>query len=251
MQARLLTLSLMALAATEAAHAHVTVAASSPAIAGKTYEVTLNIPHGCAGKDTYKIEVNIPTGFMLARPVDAAFGKAAVTKAPLATPYVSHGTTYTEDVSKITWINPSVEADASGGVDTKLYKVSFRGTLPNTPFTKIFFPTVQTCHNGDAGDLTEAWVGTDSGEHDHSSSASTSVDPAPSLFIYPARQPGWNKYTVNQHVHDLSVFNDAEIVWAGNSAYSVNEVIKAIILQDESVAELDAIHPGTEIWVKY
>jgi len=56
---------------------------------------------------------------------------------------------------------------------------------------------------------------------------------------------------VDQHVHDLTVFKDAAIVWAGTAAYSPNAHIMGLIQQEPDTQVLDAIHPGTEIWVKY
>ena len=56
------------------------------AVAGKSYELVLAVPHGCAytkadgsaaEADTYKVEIAIPVGFTGARPiVDGVFGKA-------------------------------------------------------------------------------------------------------------------------------------------------------------------------------
>ena len=48
-------------------------------------------------------------------------------------------------------------------------------------------------------------------------------EPAPALTVLPARQPGWNKYTVPVAVADLKpLFADAQIVWKDSAAYSAN-----------------------------
>jgi uncharacterized protein YcnI len=57
---RSVLLILVCTAGTAAAHPHIT---SGPAFANKSGQlVTFGISHGCAGKDTVKIEVTIPTG---------------------------------------------------------------------------------------------------------------------------------------------------------------------------------------------
>jgi uncharacterized protein YcnI len=236
--------SALTLLASHALQAHVSVdTANGPAIAGKSYLVTLNLPHGCSGSDTYKIEVEIPSGFKLSRPVDSEFGAATITKETLAVPFVMHGKNYEEDVTKITWEKPESEIKAS---DTHLYRVSFRSTLPDTPFATAYLKTTQTCKMPDGSTEKLEWVGT-GGHDDHSATLS----PAPAMFIYPARTPGWNQYTVSEHVHDLSIFKDAEIVWAGTEAYSPNANTSTLIEQDADTQTLQMIHPGTDIWVKY
>lgn len=222
------------------ASAHVTVnGAGVVPTANKTFEATLNVPHGCgddAGNhfDTQRVETTIPTDFVSVLPVDATFGKATVIK------------NETGAVTKIVWAKTEAEVLPA---DDHFYKLTFRGKLPDKPFTKIAFPTVQHCIGTNGVALTSEWTATEDGEHDHN--APNAENPAPTLFIYPARSPGWNKYTVNEHVHDLSVFADAEIVWAGTAAYSANAITLDLIKADTSVTVLDAIHPGTEIWVKY
>jgi hypothetical protein len=76
-------------------------------------------------------------------------------------------------------------------------------------------------------------------------------EPAPALVILPARSPGWNKFTVTNKVTDLSIFKDAQIVWAGDAAYSGNPATADQIKSEEGVTELKEIAAGTEIWVKF
>ncbi len=245
MKKSLYALGSLALLAAACAQAHVSVdSANGPAIAGKSHIITLNVPHGCDGADTYKIEVEIPLEFRLSRPVDSEFGVATITKESLATPFVSHGKTYAEDVRKITWEKPE---SAIKGSDTHLYRVSFRTTLPNTPFATTYLKTTQTCKMPDGSTAKLEWIGTGS----HAEHGATNASPAPALVIYPARAPGWNQYTVNEHLHNMAVFKDAEIVWAGTKAYSSNAFTTSLIQKDTSLETLEMIHPGTEIWVKY
>ena len=214
------------------AYAHVSVA-NGPHFSGKRSVITLNVPHGCEGSDTYRIEVDLPEGLTGTRPMDNSFGKATIEK------------DNEDNVVKLIWtkIDGALLDD-----DTHLYQVTFRGMLEINPFTTAYFPTVQFCRSSDGVESTNEWVGISAG-HNHGGGAETK--PAPAMMVYPERYVGWNVYTIDEHVHDLSVFADAEIVWVGNSAYSANPNTRAQIENDASVDLLDAIHPGTEVWVKY
>ncbi|WNG35628.1 YcnI family protein [Archangium minus] len=222
-----------------AAEAHISVGAPGPAIAGTTQELTFNVGHGCDGADTYSIEVRIPDGVTAVRPLNSEFGKAVVKRDES-----------TNKVTSVTWTKPS-SADVLPG-DTHFYKLTLRAMLPNQPFTTVFFPTIQHCRAADGTESIVEWVGT-SGGHDHLQRADTTpaANPAPALTVLPARTPGWNKYTVDQHVHDMAVFKDAQIVWAGNAAYSPSAHTLSLIEKEPNTQVLQAIHPGTDIWVKY
>lgn len=219
------------------AHAHVSIS-SGPAFAGAPYEATFNISHGCEGADTFQVEVRIPDGVVAVRPMDSVFGKAVVVKDP------GDG-----KVKAVVWTKAPADVLPE---DSQLYKFTLRATLPDAPFTTLFFPTIQHCRKADGTESMVQWVGATTG-HDHDASGGTppAEEPAPALFVLPQRSPGWNRYTVGQHVHDLTVFADAQIVWAGNAAYSPNPSVQELIAQEPDTQPLTVIHPGTEIWVKY
>ncbi|OZG72592.1 hypothetical protein BTA51_15040 [Hahella sp. CCB-MM4] len=214
--------------------AHVSVT-SKTAFAGSYYEATLAVPHGCDGDDTYKVVMTIPGTFGKVRAIHSSFGPSSIET-------IMDGETITSYT--VTWERSGNVSEA----DTESYNFGFRTKLPDTPFTSIHFPTVQYCRDDETlEESTSEWVGTAGHDHD-----STSDElPAPSLFIYPKRYPGWNQYTVDEHIHDLSVFDDAEIVWFGTSAYSSNPVTMEMIRADGNAGVLEQIHPGSEIWVKY
>lgn len=212
--------------------AHVNIT-SETAYAGSHYETEFAIPHGCEGSDTLQVELSLPANFTGIRAIDSTFGPATLEKD-------SDG-----NILKIVWMKSENDLHAS---DSHAYNFAFRSTLPDTPFVTYYFPTIQTCKTQDGVELKNEWVGT--GGHDHSNTDSNTL-PAPSMMVYPKRFPGWNKYAVDQHVHDLTVFADAEIVWMGDSAYSANPETMALIEADDSVSTLVEIHPGSEIWVKY
>ncbi|AKF86901.1 hypothetical protein MFUL124B02_35595 [Myxococcus fulvus 124B02] len=222
-----------------AAQAHIGTSGAGPAIEGTSYEVQFTVGHGCSGADTYRLQIRIPEGVTSVRPLDSQFGKAVVEKDASG------------NVKSITWTRTSAAEVLAA--DTHAHRVSLRARMPNTPFAMVYFPTTQTCRDAQGQETTVEWVGT-SGDHQHGTEDAGSepqAEPAPAVFIYPARTPGWNKYTVQEHVHDLSVFKDALIVWSGKSAYSANPVTKELIASEPDTTPLTEIHPGTEIWVKY
>ena len=203
------------------------------AYAGSHYETEFTVPHGCNGSDTQQVELSIPSGITGIRPLDSTFGPATIESN-------AEG-----NITKLIWTKSEGDLHSS---DSHAYNFSFRSKLPDTPFTTYYFPTIQSCKTQEGQELEAEWVGT--GDHHHSS-IDSSVLPAPKIMIFPKRFPGWNKYTVNQHVHDLTVFSDAEIVWMGGSAYSANPETMALIEADANVNILVEIHPDSIIWVKY
>ena len=211
------TVTALLFVAVQTAQAHVSFVANT-AYAGKSYIATANIPHGCEDingikYDTIKIEISIPPEFTGVRPADSAFGVASVEK-DLA-----------GNVTKLTWTKSAPELLE----DTNFIQVSFRGTLPNAPFTTLELETTQTC----AGATTKTWSGLD----------------VPKLRILPARAPGWNKYTAQTAMDAATLatfFSDAVIVWYGNAAYSANPVTDGLITN-----KLTDIPLGADFWVKY
>lgn len=232
---------LAASAFSTSAVAHVSVV-SAPSIANKTGIVELAVPHGCTvGEthlDTLRIEVIIPASLTSLRPVYGALGNVAI----------STETTETGTVTKLIWRKP---AESDLGDDTHYYSVQFRARMPNAPFTKIALPTTQYCQHGEE-EVSVSWSDVSNSEHDHDSTT-VSANPAPMLMIYPARAPGWNQYTTadDQHLHDMGIFNDAEIVWWNDAAYSSNPVTQAMIEADADVSTLSEIHNNATFWVKY
>lgn len=232
------------------------------ALAGKSYELVLAVPHGCAytaqgggaaEADTYKVEVTIPAGFTGVRPIlDGVFGKPALTKNEAAA------------VTKMTWTKSE---QLNSAADDQSYRIALRGTAPNAPFTVVQFNTKQFCKNPLGGDdLVVDW----------SNYGAPASNQSPKVKIYPTRTPGWNKYNLaaNNEKHALAdvralltdFFSEAQIVWLmpgtnnGRGAYSANtnttEQIRALATKDSTVYELSAretvmIHSTDDIWAKF
>lgn len=212
-------------AATASAHVSITSGAAS---ANTSQEVSFGVGHGCerpggGTADTIKLTIDIPAGVTSVRPVPNAFGKVTVAGG-------ANGTS-------VTW------EKAPGDVlpaDTSYYKLTIRLKAPNAPFTKVYFPVHQWC---DGVAAPTEWVGTPGSD--------AGASPAAELVVVPARQPGWNKYTIPADLKDLSFFKDALIVWKGSAAYSANPITLAQIKAEPGVVELTELKANDEVWVRY
>lgn len=204
--------------------AHVGVA--GPATAGKSEIVTFTVGHGCATDDTVRVEILIPEAVTAVRALPSSFGEAEIEKDA------------TGRVTSVAWTK-----DSAREADDHYYSFSIRIAVPDEPFTGLPFPTTQTCRDAEDNESAHEWHEPPGGDPD--------LDPAPVLRILPVRYPGWNKLTVTNVITDLSFFNDAQIVWQGNAAWSANPTTKELIKNEEDVDELKSIDAGATIWVKY
>ncbi|MDO8328857.1 MAG: DUF1775 domain-containing protein [Fluviicoccus sp.] len=221
-----LTILSYALLHAGAAFAHASFVTST-GTAGKSMVATLNVPHGCEDAnakqyDSYKVEISIPAEFGGVRPMSAVFGKAGVLKD-------GNG-----NVTKLVWTKTDSDILAD---DSQLYQFTFRGTMPGTAFKSVAFTTVQYCRDGSGNELTQTWSGAD----------------APTLRTVPGRTPGWNKYITPVALDltgaDKSFLSDAQIVWSGKSAWSINPLTLGLI--QKKGLELKQVPANTEILVKY
>jgi len=211
------------------AQAHVSIA-SGPAFANVSQEVAFGVGHGCAGADTVRVQVEIPAGVSSVRPEPSDFGQVDVE------------TDATGAVVSVTWTKSDENVlDA----DTQYYKLLLRLKAPNEPFSIAYLPAHQTCRAADGSETTVDWVGIDEPAH-------STIEPAPALYILPARFPGWNEFTVDTAIDDLEgFFGDAVIVWSGTKAFSINPATTQLIGGTADVSALTAIAAGERIWVKY
>ena len=210
------------------AFAHVSIT-SGPTFAGGRQVLTFGTGHGCEGADTVSIEVSIPEEVVELRPVYAPGFETTVT---------------TNDamlVTKVKW-----SKDEAREADDTYYAFGLRITVPDMPFKTLVFPAKQTCRAADGTETVVDWavLPEDIVEGEEG-------EPAPTLVVLPAHKNGWNKVTVPSKLEDLSIFDDAQIVWSGDAAYSSNETTKELIASEADVTELTEIAAGAEIWVKY
>ena len=226
--AAMLTSALLAVPA--AAFAHVSLA--GPGYAGKSQVLVFSIGHGCTGADTISLEIMLPEELSSVRAMPGAFGDLKVNA--------------DEDgvVSSVVW-----SKDDARDADELFYQFSLRAKLPDAPFTTLLFPATQVCRAADGTETTVKWAAT--AEEVAAAKEGEEPEPAPTLVILPARAPGWNKYEAKDAIDDLSIFDDAEIVWVGDAAYSANPTTMELIADESDVNVLTKIKAGAEIWVKY
>lgn len=202
------------------AHVH----AEGPAFAGTTQELSFGVGHGCSGADTMKVVLEIPAEVTTVRAANGNLGTASVQK--------DSGTGL---VTSVTWQKDVSQVLAT---DDNFYNLNIRIKVPNAPFSMLHFVAHQTCRAADGTETTVNWDGTE--------------QEAPEVLVLPARQPGWNKYTVPAAVSDLSMyFGDAAIVWKGTAAWSPNANTTAQIAATKGVTALSSLAANDEVWVKY
>ncbi len=205
------------------AFAHITVA--SPVYAGARGQLlTFSVGHGCTGADTIGVLVHLPEAITTVRAVPGPFGEATVATSSAGIPL------------SVEWTKA-----AARPADDQFYQFQIRINVPDTPFQTLYFHATQTCRAATGEVTTVEWEALPGEEG----------EPAAALQILPPRFPGWNKVMVAAQMDDLTVFDDAQIVWAGSSAYSSNPATKELIEAETDVETLTSIPAATEIWVKY
>ncbi|MFO7179223.1 MAG: YcnI family protein [Pseudomonadota bacterium] len=220
--------SLLALFSASGASAHVTIS-SGPATAGAIEKIVFGVGHGCSGADTASVTIEMPPGVGSVRPIpSSALDGLAIERDD------------SDTVVSVTWERRTSAVLAS---DMAFYELAVQLRVPNQPFTTLFFPTHQTCLGPDGEPSTVHWVGVDD---------TPGVEPAPALFVMPARYPGWNRFTVPADVADLfAFFSDAVIVWRGEAAFSANPTLAELLRQTSGVESLETLSVGDVVWVRY
>lgn len=218
-----ITLALAGFLVPAVAGAHASIS-SGPATANRSQKITFSVGHGCEGADTVGIRVPIPAGVTSVRALDSSFG------API------FETDVDGNVTAVSWRKPNAEALPE---DRAYYEFVIRVRVPDAPFTRIAFPVEQTCYSEAGGEVQVDWAGED----------------APQLIVVPARQSGWNSYTLPAAIVEDDMptyFGDALIVWKGTAAYSPNPNIAALIATTMGVTALTGdLSSGDQLWVRY
>ncbi|MCR4265612.1 DUF1775 domain-containing protein [Nitratireductor sp. ZSWI3] len=140
----------------------------TPAAAAGSYKAVVTIPHGCDGQATNSVRVELPEGFVSAKPMPKPGWALSIEEGAYAQTYELHGKTVKSGVTAVTW---------SGGdlPDGAFDEFALRGTIAGVePGRKLFFKTVQTCADGEV-----AWVELPAAGQD----AHALEHPAPGLTI--------------------------------------------------------------------
>lgn len=196
--------------------------------AGANAIVTFGVSHGCEGVDTVRVRIAIPEEVIAVRGITSAWGE---------------GTFERDETDRVVAV--TFEKAEARAIDDQYYQFALRIAAPDAAFTTLYFPITQTCRTPEGVESEVLWD--DIGGHDDPAVE----DPAASAVVFPERTLGWNRYTVPAEIHDLAIFDDARIVWAGTAAYSANAETTALIESDPDVDALEEIPAGQEIWVLY
>jgi uncharacterized protein YcnI len=97
------------LAGAAPAFSHIVLETKS-APAGSSYKAVFLVGHGCQGSATTGVAVQIPAGFLGAKPYPKPGWTVSTQLGKLAKPHESHGRQVTEDVTLVSWKAASGEA---------------------------------------------------------------------------------------------------------------------------------------------
>jgi uncharacterized protein YcnI len=132
---------------TGSAFAHVTFETQEAAV-GSTYKAVLRVPHGCDGKATTAVRVQIPEGVISVKPMPKPGWTLQVKKGRYEKSYRLHDQAVTSGVKEIDW--------SGGSLPDEFYdEFVFRGQLAaDLPAgKKLYFPVVQECEG-----VAERWI---------------------------------------------------------------------------------------------
>ncbi|WP_192364893.1 YcnI family copper-binding membrane protein [Mesorhizobium mediterraneum] len=130
-----------------AAFAHVTLETQEAAV-GSTYKAVLRVPHGCEGKATTAVRVQIPEGVISVKPMPKPGWTLQVKKGRYEKSYQLHDEAVTSGAREIDW--------SGGSLPDEFYdEFVFRGTLAaELPAGQtLYFPVVQECDGA-----AERWI---------------------------------------------------------------------------------------------
>lgn len=143
----IVTASILALG-TSAALAHVSLQVKEASV-GSTYKAILQVPHGCEGKPTTTVRVQIPEGVIAVKPQPKVGWTLEKVKGSYAKSYDYHGTPTSEGVKEVVWSGGNLADDE---YDEFALRVFLTSDLKAGEM--LHFPVVQECPDGKA----ERWI---------------------------------------------------------------------------------------------
>ena len=136
------------LASTGLAQAHATLEQAEAPV-GASYKAVFRVPHGCDGKPTNTVRVQIPEGVITAKPMPKAGWTLEKVTGAYAQSYEYHGRTLSEGVKEVVWSGGNLGDDEYDEFALRLYLTA------DLPVGEILhFPVVQKCPDG----LAERWI---------------------------------------------------------------------------------------------
>ena len=114
-----------------------------------TYKAVLGIPHGCDGEPTVSVHVEIPEGFIGAKPMPKPGWTLKVEKGDYAKAYRLHGEEVSSGPIAVIWSGGSL-------ADEHYDEFTIRGTLADVEDgQRLFFKVTQVCPSGAQAAWTE------------------------------------------------------------------------------------------------
>lgn len=121
------------------AFAHATL--ERPQAPAGSYKAVLRIPHGCDGQATHTVRIELPEGFIDAKPMPKPGWSLAVDKGDYAKPYKLHGREVASGAQTVTW--------SGGDLPDDFYdEFVLSGTLAAEPGATLPFIVTQLCADG-------------------------------------------------------------------------------------------------------
>jgi periplasmic copper chaperone A len=142
-----LTAALIAVGA-GAAIAHTSLETKEAPV-GASYKAVFRVPHGCDGKPTNAVRVQIPEGVIAVKPMPKPGWTLEKVSGAYEKSYDNHGTPTKEGVKEVLWKGGHLGDDEYDEFVVRVYLTS------DLPAGKVlYFPTVQECPDGAA----ERWI---------------------------------------------------------------------------------------------
>ena len=129
------------------AFAHITLERGETPV-GSSYKAVFRVGHGCAGKATVKVRVQIPDGVIAVKPQPKPGWTLAKVKGEYGKSYDYYGPPTSEGVKELSWSGNLPDDE----YDEFVARVYLTGDLK--PGTMLYFPVVQECTDGAA----ERWI---------------------------------------------------------------------------------------------
>lgn len=145
---KLMTATALIAASTTAAFAHATLEVTEAHV-GASYKAVIRVPHGCEGKPTTAVRVQVPEGVIAAKPMPKPGWTLEKIKAPYEKSYDYFGTPLKEGVKEIVWKDGSLADDE---YDEFVFRAFLTDGLPVGK--TLYVPVVQECPDGAA----ERWI---------------------------------------------------------------------------------------------
>ena len=134
--------------ATGTAFAHVSLENGEAAV-GASYKAVFRVPHGCDGKPTIAVRVQIPEGLIAVKPMPKHGWTLEKVKGKYGKTYDYYGTPLSEGVKEMAWKGGSLADDE---YDEFILRGMLTADLPVGEM--LYFPVVQECPDG----ATERWI---------------------------------------------------------------------------------------------